>query len=309
MKVVKIRELTLQAPAGRGRPAYLSAASGLAQAGEFLYVIADDELHLGVFPIDGAPGSLLPMFAGELPIEHRERKASKPDWETLTRLPSLPGYPTGALLALASGSKPNRCSGILLPLTANGAPGGTPRIIDLSDVYAALQQRLTTLNIEGAVCIGNELILLQRGNKKTADNACIRLSLGVLLSTDSITDPDLIQVLPMDLGAVNGIPLCFTDGTVLPDGSLIFTAIAEDTANNYDDGPCAGAAIGILDVNGRLSFLERVEPPLKIEGIEAHIDGDTIRLLLVTDADDIRIPALLLSAEIRGYPFTAATYK
>ena len=36
----------------------------------------------------------------------------------------------------------------------------------------------------------------------------------------------------------------------------------------------------------------------KIEGVHARPDGDTIRLLLVTDADDADIPAQLLTATL-----------
>lgn len=45
----RIRELDLSAAASAGRPLHLSAASGLVRAGRFLHVVADDELHLGVF--------------------------------------------------------------------------------------------------------------------------------------------------------------------------------------------------------------------------------------------------------------------
>jgi hypothetical protein len=100
------------------------------------------------------------------------------------------------------------------------------------------------------------------------------------------------------LGEINGIPLCFTDAAALPNGELVFAAIAEDTEDNYNDGPCTGAAVGIADREGRVRCLYRLDRPHKIEGIEAGVDGDVIRLLLVTDADDAAIPACLYSATI-----------
>lgn len=53
-----LRELTLSRAPQAGRALHLSAASGLVCCGEWLYVIADDENHLGVFPLadHAAPG-------------------------------------------------------------------------------------------------------------------------------------------------------------------------------------------------------------------------------------------------------------
>ena len=79
---------------------------------------------------------------------------------------------------------------------------------------------------------------------------------------------------------------------------MVFTAVAEDTDDAYNDGPCAGAAIGIVDNDGHLRCLRRLDRPYKVEGVDARVDGDVIRLLLVTDADDADIPASLFSATI-----------
>jgi len=46
--LTKVRQLDLSATTP-GRPLHLSAASGLACINSFIYVVADDELHLGVF--------------------------------------------------------------------------------------------------------------------------------------------------------------------------------------------------------------------------------------------------------------------
>ncbi|MFL5038808.1 MAG: DUF6910 family protein, partial [Xanthobacteraceae bacterium] len=99
-----------------------------------------------------------------------------------------------------------------------------------------------------------------------------------------------------DLGRIDGIPFCFTDAAALPNGDMVFTAVAEDTEDTYNDGPCAGAAIGIVTNDGHLRWLRRLDRPHKIEGVDARLDGDAVRLLLVTDADDPDIPASLFSA-------------
>ena len=79
---------------------------------------------------------------------------------------------------------------------------------------------------------------------------------------------------------------------------MVFTAIAEDTDDSYNDGLCVGAAIGVAGNDGTLRCLRWLDRPYKVEGVDARVDGDVIRLLLVTDADDADIPASLLSATL-----------
>lgn len=303
LKVHHVRDLDLRQPPQRGRPSHLSAASGLVQAGEFLYVVADDELHLGVFPAQGKEaGTLLRLRAGELPDATAARKAVKPDLETLTPIAPSPHHPGGAVLAMGSGSRPNRRVGFLIELGEHGAAIDAPRCIDLSGIFAAFDDRVKDVNIEGALVEGDRLRLLQRGNKGNGRNAiielhCERLS-HRLRHDESIDGAELKQISYFDLGDVEGVPLCFSDGAALPDGSIAFTAIAEDTDDNYADGRCVGAAVGIINASGNLRTLRRLVNPLKIEGIEARVDGALLRLLLATDADDYRVPASLYTAEL-----------
>lgn len=100
------------------------------------------------------------------------------------------------------------------------------------------------------------------------------------------------------LGAIDGMALSFTDGAALPGGDWLFSAAAEDTLDAYNDGRCAGSAIGLVDAGGTIRLLERLSLNCKVEGITASAAGDTIDLLLVTDADDRLQPALLLSAAL-----------
>ncbi|MGE0861896.1 MAG: hypothetical protein AB7P42_22480, partial [Gammaproteobacteria bacterium] len=119
------RHLTLTAPPQPGRAAHLAAASGLVASDAALYVVADDELVLGVFPLaSDTPGHTLQLMDGELPLPTRERKRRKADFEALVRLPAFGAFAHGALFALGSGSgkdKP-RSHGVLLALDARGAP-------------------------------------------------------------------------------------------------------------------------------------------------------------------------------------------
>ncbi len=302
----KIRDLDLRAPSSPGRPRHLSAASGLVRAGSFLYVVADDELHLGVYHIDDRQaGSLIRLYGGALPGSKKKRKRRKPDSEALMLLPPFAGYAHGAMLAIGSGSRRQRCRGALLALDASGAPRGKPRVIDLSGLYDELDEHCRDLNIEGALVNGDELWLLQRGNKGTLHNAVVPLHLPAVLEALGAGDR-IERIAPfalrwIDLGLIDGIPFCFTDGAALPNGHMIFTAVAENTEDSYRDGRCAGAALGIVDGAGALRWLSRLDQPYKVEGVHAQVEADAIRLLLVTDADDAAVPARLYAAKVYGY--------
>lgn len=303
LQLTKLRDMTLQASSSPGRPVFLSAASGLVRIGAQLYVVADDELHLAKFSLEhSVPGELLRVFAGELPSTPKQRKKHKPDLEVLTLLPPFAAYPHGALLALGSGSTQRRCRGVLLPLGAQGEVSDVPRILDATVLFAELAQHFAQLNLEGAWVWGNDLCLLQRGNKRDAINAVIRLDLQALMT--SLKQGDVLPALTplavhvIQLGAIAGIPLSFTDASVLPDGRWLFTAVAEDTNDAYADGTCVGAAIGMVDANHELLWIERVAPACKIEGIDVQQQRDALQVLLVTDADDPHVPAGLFAVQL-----------
>lgn len=295
-----LRELDLATPTAPGRPLHLSAASGLVCAGSFAYVIADDELHLGVFRLDtGEPGQTLRLFSGALPDKPGLRKKKKPDIEAIATLPADRAHPHGRLLVIGSGSRPNRQRGALLSLNPHGGVAGAPHVVDISPVYRALRGEFVELNIEGATVAGDQMLLLQRGNKGDKRNAVVRFALPAFLDAlgSAAGQADILRIDQFDLGEIGDVPLSFTDGLALPDGRLMFTAAAEDTGNAFDDGGCAGSAIGLIDGN-TLVRLEPFDRPCKVEGVHARMKGDTTELLLVTDADDAATPAQLLSATL-----------
>jgi hypothetical protein len=302
ISLIKVRALDLDAPTAPGRPHYVSAASGLVSHGPFLYVIADDEHHLGIFRRDdAAPGKHLRLIEGDLPHEYKARKKAKPDFEALALLPPFAGYPQGALLAAGSGSKANRRQGALLAIGADGKVHGEARLVDLGLLMSPLEAEFGKLNIEGLVVAGEELRVLQRGNKGHKRNAVARFALAPFL--DSLTRAGSILLAPLsitdyDLGEIRGVPLTFTDAAMLPTGDMVFSAVGEDTEDSYADGVCTGTAIGLIAGDGTLRWIKPVAETCKIEGVSARLNGDALSLLLVTDADDIAIPAALFAAEI-----------
>ena len=296
-----VRELVVDDTAGIAGQTHLSAASGLVKLGNRLFVVADDEHHLAMFDLSNRePGRLVAIFDGELPLRHKARKAAKPDCEALLELPSFAGYPHGALMAMGSGSRPSRQRGALMAIDAAGEIQGPARTVDLAPLLAPLHDLVPDLNIEGAFVQGDRFALLQRGNSGSATNARIDLSWRGLQRwlVAAGPAPQPAAITRFALGAINGVPLSFTDGAALPGGDWVFSAAAEDTTDNYNDGRCAGSAIGLVDAGGTTRVLERVSLTCKVEGITALNAGETIDLLLVTDADDRRQPALMLSTAL-----------
>lgn len=299
----------LQHPRGL---AYLSAASGLVRVRHRHFVVADDELHLGVFedataaqtqPLTDEPamGSLVRLLEGDLPHDKGKRKKAKPDFESLVLLPPLPGCPAGALLALGSGSKPNRETAVLIALDVQGLPNGRMAVVDFSAVYAPLRKRFVDLNIEGALVVSGDLVLLQRGNKGRAPNAIVRFDWNLMapwLASAQTQPPPAKSVQLMDLGSVDGVPLGFTDGAALHGGAWAFTAVAEDTDDSYLDGVCVASVVGIVGVDGKLQQLHRLDGAPKVEGMAALADGSDWVFTLVTDPDDPAKAAQLLQVRL-----------
>lgn len=279
----------LTAPAAPGRPGHLSAASGLVRLGERLHVVADDEPAIAVFAIDRRPlrGELVLLDETPLPLEDAERKAAKPDLESLCLLPD------DVLFTLGSGATERRERGWLFwPSSGDSAE------VSLTDLHAALRTELADLNIEGAAVARDRLWLAQRGNGHDGENVLIELELSAALAglrEHRTIDPGAISSLRRyELGEVEGIALSFSDLCPLPDGRLIFCAVAEAGESTYLDGDCLGAALGVLGPGG-VEWTEPLAEPYKIEGVSVASSSE---LLLVADGDDPLQPAPLLSAAV-----------
>ncbi|MFL5358558.1 DUF6929 family protein [Archangium sp.] len=307
LRLTQRRKLTLQAPETPGGEPHVSAASGLVRAGNWLHVVADDSLFLATFPLEGdAPGQLLRLFPGELPLEAKARKALKPDHEALCLLSGLKDAPHGALLAVPSGSTPVRMKGALVPLAADGSIGGPVREVDFTRLYAQLTRELGPLNVEGAALAGARLRLLNRGNGDQGTDAVVDLDAGRVLRTleaNETLQPDVVRIVRRwELGRAGTVRLSFTDAAPLPDGRVVFTAAAEDTRDAYADGAVMGSAVGVLAPDGSPMFLDGVDAKVKLEGVDARVEGGRIHLLLVADADDPSQSAPLFETVLEGVP-------
>lgn len=300
--ISRVRELDIADH--HGNRGFVSAASGLVRAGDHFHVVADDLLHLASFPVQGnGPGYLTRLLDGELPAGAKERKKLKPDFEALLALQRGEPHRFGALLALGSGSTERRMHGVMLPLKADGSVDTDPaarQLLDLAPLYASFARRFRQTNIEGAIAMDGALMLFQRGNMTEPVNAILRFALEETLRAlycgAAIAPP---QITSVELGECAGVPFTFTDACVC-EGTILFSAVAENTGNAYDDGAVSGAAIGAMTAQGKVLWLEDLSQPVKIEGMEAQRTPQGFALAMVSDADDPRVAAGLLRAEISG---------
>lgn len=268
----------------------ICAASSLVRHDDILHVVADDSAVLHRYSLQGTPLAPLPLFAADppLPADPAARKKQKPDLEALALLPG------GRLLALGSGSRKKRQRGCLLDLQR-----GTPALIDLRPLYETLGREIPELNIEGALVDGDTLLLAQRGNSHTALQALVVLDCAAALhglAQGRLTASSLLRIHPVTLGELDGIPLGLTDLARHPDGTLWFTAAAEDTDNPVDDGACAGSVMGCFDADFRVVWSTRLPGVLKIEGLQFEGQSEAgEHWWLVADADSAETRAPLLS--------------
>jgi hypothetical protein len=279
----------------------VSAASGVVQRGDFVYVIGDDELDLAVFEVSSdAPGQTRRVLSGELPAEHAARKSSKPDLEALTVLPPFEDHPHGALLGLGSGSTPQRDRGFLWALGPDGSLQDEAREISLAPLYTALRERVDDLNIEGASVMGDQLWLLQRGNGPHGENLIAELVLSEvmesLLRDRAVVAAELQRLRGYDLGTLAGGKLTFSDASPLGGELLVFTASAEGSPNTHEDGAILGSVVGTIDLDGDVRRLRTIDRKYKVEGVHATFDTGVMTMTFVCDQDDPDVASPLLSA-------------
>ena len=296
-----LRDLDLAAPPEPGGAAHVASASGVVRRGDFVYVIGDDQLHLGVFRMSSPePGETVRVLEGDLPEDAESRSDAKPDLEALTMLPPFAGHAYGALLGLGSGSGPERDRGFVWPLNADGSLRDRVRPLDLAPLFERLRADIEALNVEGACVVGDRLWLMHRGNRGGTTNVVAELSLDRVMESilgDGRIDPgELAALRSYDLGRLDGVELTFSDATPLGGDLLVFTASAEGESADGGDGSIRGSVIGTIDSGGEVQRLRTIDRRYKVEGVHASIDTGVMDLLFVCDQDDPSAPSPLLSA-------------
>lgn len=262
----------------------VSAGSGLVLREGSFHVVADDENALYVFSADGATRRIA-LLPGDLPGKKSERKKHKADFEILVDLPDH------GLLAMGSGSRATRERAVLVDRRE-----GT-MVIDTSSLCACLRETFPDLNLEGAALVGDEFVLLQRGNRSDRRSALVYLAMHDLqraLVSQRFVVTRAPRIVDLVLGMRDEVPWSCTDLTVLDDGDLLACAVLEDTTDAYQDGPCLGSALVRMAPDGALRWQRQLDTSSKVEGVA--VDGDVV--WLVSDADDRAVPSQLLRATL-----------
>jgi hypothetical protein len=297
------------ADAATGRPAHVRAGSAIVWWGGRLAVVQDDALFLALVEPESARTSAVVLPAGEggarLFDDTLGNKAKKLDLEAAVLL-------GGHLYAFGSGSTPGRELVVIVR-----DPGAPAVVAPAHRLYAALRDNKdfsgSELNLEGAAVIGDEVVLLQRGNGAPRDgllpvNASGRLDVRSLVayldSGDALPPPALHAVTRYDLGDVNGVRLTFTDAASLGE-RLVFLAAAEASPDAVRDGAVVGAGVGVIEPDGRArTALLRDERGQvlagKAEGI-ALDPNNPARAFIVLDPDDPGVPTELCEVELGGF--------
>ena len=299
--VERVRALKLAHKAGASQSEHVAAASGLAIVGDTVYVVADDELFLAVFPnMARDAGKATPILPGDLPHDYKERKERKPDLESLTELDPFDRFEHGGLVALASGSSEDRRRGAFIALDANGSLGEIVEL-DLGPLLDRLHDEIPGLNLEGTAVTGDVLRVLQRGNEDGSFNAHIDLDLAGLrdaLATEGTLKGDLlVEVVKHELGQIRGVQLCFSDADTLPDGRIAFSASAEPPIE-AGDGPQIGSAVGVMSPAGDVDDLQPIDIEVKVEGLAVAHEDDITWAYMVTDEDSPDIPSDLCRVKL-----------
>ncbi|NWF82052.1 MAG: hypothetical protein HXY37_18710 [Chloroflexi bacterium] len=302
------------------RPAHVRAASSLVRLGRHMVAIQDDAHFLAL--IDPATWAVAALTLPAGPDGQRQfddlrgTRALKLDLEASVVVPGPDG---DLLLALGSGSTPERERILMVEQVTSGEPA--IRLVAASALYAQLRAPAfagSELNLEGAVLLGTTLRLFQRGNGaprgalQPIDATCDLHwpALAAYLANPSVVPPpELTAITRYDLGRLAGARLTFTDATLAP-GGILYCATAEDSPDVTRDGPVVGSALGLLPFAGHPRYAPLTGPdgqvlPIKVEG--ALLDAtDPTRIYLVADADDPLTPSELLVTRLLGPWFPAA---
>jgi hypothetical protein len=270
----------------------VSAGSALLRIGNRLLAVQDD-----AFCVAWIDDSTLEVHRVVLAGEGRPLpKLAKPDFESAVVTAD------GAVHLLGSGSTVNRCTVARFdPMTARAS------LREYSALYRCVRDALRLdgpANVEGAIVVarGARLRLFHRGSRG-APSATVDVPLAVLHGAP----PHALAVQRFDLGALDGVPLAFTEAAVGGERRAVFVATAEDAPDAIADGPVSGSVIGVIEgkegsVSARWTKLVGTDGTAyrrKVEGLA--LDGDLGGAWLLTDEDDPAEPAQLLRAELRGF--------
>jgi len=300
----KVKSLVLTASLEEGRPAHISAASGIVKKQDTFFVVSDDENSLFSFT-EKSPLTTLPLNPLVLPVEPKARKKVKSDFESILLLSAVDLQPFGGILAMPSGSELNRQKASLIPFTDKSGKMGAAQVIDLAPLFGALRAETKNLNIEGLVIHKGILHLFQRGNGQKGKNGVFEIPTKELITLleKKKWHPEALHFRPLKTGKLAKVKLTITDAASSKSGILLLAA-AEDTSDTYTDGEIKGSVLAILEdvVKGTDDFkiLGRLASDIKMEGLFVDSSGKEEIVYLVDDADDPHKPSHLYKLKLNS---------
>ena len=298
------------------RPAFIRGGSSLAWIAGRIALIQDDANFLALIDPRSGGASAITLPAGKGGLRQfddlRGNKKHRMDLEACAAV-ERPAGPM--LLAFGSGSSKRR-EHVLVVEDIGGAEPGV-LLVKAPQFYRSLRETPafcgSGLNLEGALQTGSRLRLFSRGNGAPLDGiapvnaACsvdLEPLLAHLLDPESTDPPGFTDVARYDLGALDGVPLGFTDAMTWHD-SVLYSAAAEASPDAVRDGPVFGSAIGVIEPDGSTRWAPITDSSgdvlrVKVEGLVADPESES-RLFVVLDADDPAAPSELCSVELAGY--------
>ncbi len=297
IKLTKIQELHLEKPLDKGRPAFISAASGLSKVDDTFYTVSDDEMSLFSFKEGDKYMKVHPLIKKSLSAANIERKKEKADFESFVHLDETQWPPMGAMLAWPSGSTPKRTVAVILAFKSP-TEFEAPREINIMPLAMKLTEHATELNIEGIMIQENNVLLFQRGNSLRSKSGIFELPLAQFISALKTGDWEMkTKFRKVKVGELSGVKLTLADGVSTGHG-LLAIATAEDTVSTYADGKVYGTVLLRVTAN-ESQILAHFEPVVKLEGMTVIEDtADGVTLMFVDDADDPKKPSSLYKASI-----------
>lgn len=289
----------------------VTAGSGMARVGAWIFVAQDDSTSLAAIGDDGTIHALRlfgPIDGADRFLDVLGNKQLKPDMEAvaIVRLSAetasrfgAPARAADAVMVLGSGSVEDRRDHVAIVFP------GTPlaRSIVITVQARGLFDRLRNepalvgegqLNIEGAAIVNDArtLRLFNRGNGGVTASADVDVSalleylVRAKTSADASFGAAISNAIGYDLGTSRrGFPVSITDATVIraglpeapPDAAgeiLIVSAVAEETTDATIDGAISDTIIGLMSADGSMLMT-----PLMQDGAPAShkIEGLAVR--------------------------------
>jgi len=299
------------------RPEHVRAASGLAWVGDRLAVIQDDASFVALVDPNTGVAEALPLPVGpggaRLFDDARGNKAGKLDLEALATIRGSDGV---LLAAFGSGSLAPRETVVFIAFASNGSSSVNVRAA--SEFYALLRRSAefagSEMNVEGALHAGGVLTLFGRGNGAVRGellpvNASCEVSWPALKAyldrPASVSPPIPSAITQYDLGALDGVPLGFTDVAEGPGTVILYAAAAEASPDATRDGEVRGSVLGAMDppaAAGRWAGLREASGhPFtgKVEGVTMDPQRPDL-VFAVVDSDDHSKASDLLVVQLSG---------